>query len=874
MSTRKRVGRSGKAKDKSPLTEAEQILLAQSLSVSSQNLIDFRNILLTNGPDEVRPPWYHKEWSDILLFEKGNFAVEGFRESLPLDTLIPTAKGFKKMADMKRGDIVFDYLGKKTMVNYVSPVFNNLQCYEISFDDGTSQVCSEEHLWRVNDKKKRKVRDVSTKEIFEGYAGWDHKNGYKERRFRIPVCGSVEYDHKALKVDPYILGFWLGDGTRNSAQFTIGERDTAELSRIFESKGYVLKKCKSDPRGIHYSTLGLLVKLRAIGVLKRKHIPSVYLNGSKKQRLDLLSGLIDSDGEVAKKGTKAGTVSFTNTNKQLAYEALELVRSLGWKATILRKESWFDGKRYQDHYSISFKPDVLISRLTFKKNNIRLKDQRSCWKTIKEVKKVLPVLSQCIGVDNSTGTYLITKDYVVTHNSGKGQIVLRSFPLHCLRFPTEFNDYVVLIKQNGDLSSAKLLEIEDEYLSNPLLCSNLVKVRKKTTSIFSVDVTDKKGKIINVRIEAYGKGSSIRGLANLDRRPRIVLLDDIQDTEDARSDKIMHDDWQWFLSDVKFLGEKTRIFLIGNNLGEKCIVERVFSLAEELGFQTMKTAALNSEGKATWTEKFPVEFIEREKESYRRVGQIDIWMRERMCEASSEETRTFNKDDFIRYSALYTDTIIKDTNIFITIDPASSTRDTACFRAMCVNAVTDDNRWIIVDFPYGRWESDEFIDKLFETVELWTPRLSNRRRIPVGIEKGHFKQILEPFIYREMQRRNVFFDIVPIEHMKVGNKLDRVKMLAPRFKARTIMFPESATWLAELEAELMGVTKDGFKSLFQDLIDALAMQQQIAKPPLKKDLQKQGQTSQVTGFNPLTTNLDGNNQGIPSGQYNPLTARF
>jgi len=59
-------------------------------------------------------------------------------------------------------------------------------------------------------------------------------------------------------------------------------------------------------------------------------------------------------------------------------------------------------------------------------------------------------------------------------------------------------------------------------------------------------------------------------------------------------------------------------------------------------------------------------------------------------------------------------------------------------------------------------------------------------------------------------------------------------MLQPKFKSHTIWFPESAPWLAELFAELAGVTKDAIKSLYADLMDGLAMIPQIAKPPGKK----------------------------------------
>ena len=170
---------------------------------------------------------------------------------------------------------------------------------------------------------------------------------------------------------------------------------------------------------------------------------------------------------------------------------------------------------------------------------------------------------------------------------------------------------------------------------------------------------------------------------------------------------------------------------------------------------------------------------------------------------------------------------------------------------MVVNCITKDNRWIIVDVPFGRWKSDEFIDKMFEVVTQWTPFLGGRRRIPMCIEKGHFKQILEPFIYKEMQRRNIFFDIKEVEHAKVGNKLERVKMLSPIFKAHTIYFPDEAPWLAEMETELNGVTQDGFKSLFVDLIDALSMQIQVANPPVKARADVLSPLEEVKQSNPL-----------------------
>lgn len=461
--------------------------------------------------------------------------------------------------------------------------------------------------------------------------------------------------------------------------------------------------------------------------------------------------------------------------------------------------------------------------------------------------------------------------------SAKGQIVLRAFPLYCLRFPDPKRDYIVLIKENDRLAQAKLLEIEEEYLSNPALSCNIVEVKQKSGKVFSVDVLNAEtGETINVRIEAYGKGSSIRGLANIDRRPRIVIIDDPQDLEDAQSDTVLNNDWKWFLDDVMFLGQHTRIFLIGNNLGDKCIVERVFANPKDLKFETRKIGILTpptkegEEPQSAWPTKFSIEEILDERESFRRLGQLDVWMRERMCEAISEESRVVTKDDLgLRFSTVYTEKLLMDAAIYITLDPASSENKAACYRAFCVNAVKRDVHgavnWFILDFPYGRWASDKVLDILFQLVVTWKPTA-------VGIEKGMYEQIMMPFIRQRMLRDNVTFSVVPIEHVKRGSKLERVKMLGPRFKAKGIWLPESAPWLAEFEAEMLGVTIDGFKSLFTDLADTLAMQDQIAKPPInasREARQRMGDGAQPMvrkDYNPFT----GKRSGIPH-QYEQRT---
>lgn len=412
--------------------------------------------------------------------------------------------------------------------------------------------------------------------------------------------------------------------------------------------------------------------------------------------------------------------------------------------------------------------------------------------------------------------------------SGKSSYALRTFPLYCLAYPDKMRDFIVIVKNNQTHASDKLKELISEYENNPLIRHNLVGIKEQNAQAFSVDVKNEKGEIINVRIEAYGKGASIRGLSNQDRRPKVIVLDDIQDHEDARSETVTETDWNWFLSDINFLGKTARIFLIGNNLGERCVIERVINNAEQLKFKAIRIPVM-IDGKPTWEAKQSLAEIEEERSNYAAMGKLDIWYAEKMCQALAEESRIFKDEDYRYYSPQRKDDLIGRCNLYACLDPASSTNPAACYRAITVTAVDSENYWFILDVLYGRWDSAETIDKIFDCVCKYGLKTFH-------IEKGWYVQVIEPFLMQEQRNRNTFFNIVPLEHAKQGSKLERIKILQPRFKAHTVYFPDTAEWLAELKSELAGVTKDEIKSEYIDCVDALAMTEQVALPPVNSKL--------------------------------------
>ncbi len=391
--------------------------------------------------------------------------------------------------------------------------------------------------------------------------------------------------------------------------------------------------------------------------------------------------------------------------------------------------------------------------------------------------------------------------------SGKSVLVIRAHSLYRLVFPSEEYNFIVIIMANQTLASARLKDLSEDYLTDPKLSANLVEVKKNNDKTFEVLVKDIYGKPVNVRIDAYGKGSSVRGLLHGETRPKLIIIDDPQDLEDMNSSTVLDKDYNWFLSDIIFLGKRSRIFMIGNNLGEACLIERVMDNKQYLGFDTMRIPIIK-EGKSTWEGKYSEEFIDRERQTYEKLGKIDIWYRERMCESLSPESQIFKEEYFRKFR--WKDIHPSEMNIFMTVDLAISQNRKADYTAIMVTGVNKDNQWFILDCSFGRYDPSKTIDEIFKMAGKWSPQL-------VGVEKVAYQAAMHHFLEKEMPKRNMFFTIKALQAQR--KKEERISALQPRFSTGSVWIPEDAKeWWNELKSEMLAFPN----GVHDDLVDALA----------------------------------------------------
>lgn len=376
---------------------------------------------------------------------------EGFIEvgrkngkALSLDTPIPTPLGWKKMGELSVGDYVFARNGKPTKIILESEIFNK-KMYLVSFEDGTSIKASADHLWTVTSKnskrcfkdKTRKERtnykkvyrekggwfELTTEDIFKGYKHYRKDGRGTEYKYRVPMCEAVEYPERDLLVDPYTLGVWLGDGSSEANFITCSDEDREQMVANIESFGHKTEWHNRNNRtggftidvGSKWKMSPFTLGLQKLGVMGNKHIPQEYLQSSYEQRLLLLKGLMDTDGFCS----KAGQCEFSQKSPTLSYNVLELIRSLGIKATISNRDVFVCGKKCNS-YRIQFWTSQEKSCFMLPRKHNRLKaklNSRMLAKSIVDVKEIAVEPSKCIKVEDGEHLYLAGDGFTATHNT-------------------------------------------------------------------------------------------------------------------------------------------------------------------------------------------------------------------------------------------------------------------------------------------------------------------------------------------------------------------------------------------------------------------------------------------------------------------------
>jgi len=279
--------------------------------------------------------------------------------------------------------------------------------------------------------KKGDIIDISLNKYLE------IKNKIGERNYYLFKTG-IDFEEKELILNPYILGYWLGDGTSRTSSITTMDTEIIEYFKNYaiENDLKVTEYKKKDNKASTYlftreKDIGdryankFLKKLKDLNLTNNKHIPEIYKKNSRKNQLELLAGLIDSDGHYQKKSKQ---YEITLKNKNIIEDLSYISRSLGFSTTIRQVN-----KNIKENEKIVFEGiyynliiygnnlDEIPVKINRKKAEKRLKNKNPNVYSfkIKELEK-----DNYYGFELDGNHRYLMDNFIVTHNSnGKSKLI-------------------------------------------------------------------------------------------------------------------------------------------------------------------------------------------------------------------------------------------------------------------------------------------------------------------------------------------------------------------------------------------------------------------------------------------------------------------
>lgn len=391
--------------------------------------------LVAASSGEVTPfkPTGFEEIDARVPIQNGDLVIIGARPSMgkqqKYSAKVRTTSGWTTMGELAVGDKLASIDG---LPSVVTGIFEQgvQQSYKLTFSDGRSTEAGLEHLWEIMYRHWKQPRIVNTAKLIDMLT----KARYKNRVWIEPYAIESENDTNLL-IPPYLMGALLGDGGFTGQEISFSNGDLHIVDKVMNNLPKInrLRAKSCNDYVISGGIDGVKGSLQFYGLLGRystnKFIPRDYLDAPLSDRLELIRGLIDTDGWVE----KHGSMLYSTSSKQLSDDFAELIRSVGGTCstkTKIKPKYTYKGDVLEgcDSYISTIGHIDLDSLVSLPRKRDRLQNRVSSRVnrlTLTSVELAGVEKQRCISVSHDSHLY-ITDDYIVTHNTTYGQTMVQN----------------------------------------------------------------------------------------------------------------------------------------------------------------------------------------------------------------------------------------------------------------------------------------------------------------------------------------------------------------------------------------------------------------------------------------------------------------
>jgi uracil-DNA glycosylase family 4 len=339
----------------------------------------------------------------------------------PLDSKILTPIGWKLMKDIQIGD---EICNSRFGISLVTGIFSQgiKEVYKIKLSDGSEVESCKEHLWPIQAIWERPREIYQIKEL-KDILNLKLKNSRGNPKYSLLMNNAMWFSYQEVPIDPYILGLLIGDGNFTSPhQCSLFSVDEEIIQELITKLGYE-KLGSSDDKSIRISGIRPILNELGLGGKHshEKFIPEIYKFNSLEIRLEILRGLLDTDGTIQEFGNG---LEFSTSSNLLATDVINLVRSLGGVANQTNRIPKYTYKgeikegRKSNRIFINIRQlnPFKLSRKAERWERWNAKTKYNLARNIISLEKTREIECQCISVDSEDHCY-ITDDFIITHNT-------------------------------------------------------------------------------------------------------------------------------------------------------------------------------------------------------------------------------------------------------------------------------------------------------------------------------------------------------------------------------------------------------------------------------------------------------------------------
>lgn len=326
------------------------------------------------------------------------------------------------------------------------------------------------------------------------------------------------------------------------------------------------------------------------------------------------------------------------------------------------------------------------------------------------------------------------------------------------------------------------------------------------------------------RIQAKGAEQKLRGLKWNNKRPDLIVCDDLENDEIVMNKERREKFRRWFYGALLPCKSVTGIIrYVGTILHSDSMLESIMPktwqkhvVTEPLKIYTNKRlpwlsvkyrAHTDDFEHILWPQRYSKEYFLDKKSEYYEQGIPDVYSMEYLNIPIDESVAFFKRKDFLPMDK---EDLERKMNYYITADLAISQEETADYSVFVVAGI-DENRTIhIKDVIRERLDGREIVDTILALENIYEPEA-------IGIEEMQVSKAIGPFLREEMVRQGIFPTLVQLKH-KGKDKMARARSIQARMRANAVKFNKEGDFYPDFENELCTFPR----SKHDDQVDSFA----------------------------------------------------